>query len=674
MGRWGWSGAQTSGAGGTTVDAAALSSAALGAILQPRMRRLRERILDLLREDVFRHRYGESLAEERARCWARIMRLADEGLFRNTITAAEGDRVDATARYDTALTTVALLDHSVEVELGVSLGLFGTTVRRLGSKEQARRWLPDVEAFKEFGCFALTGSFCAPAPPSARWSQVRSADRRTPSPLAELGHGSNVRGIETTATYDSATETFTLRTPTESAQKYWIGGAADRSTLSTVFARLIIADVDHGIHAFVVRLRNAPGAPPLPGIHVEDCGAKAGLNGVDNGRIWFDDLRVPRADMLCGTCAVAPDGTYASDTESSDARFGAALAALTGGRVSIAINAVNAAKIGLCIAVRYARSRRAFAPAPGAQEVTLLSYTSHQRRLMIPLAAAFVYSLCGDDLREMWGVCQASGVVTKEVHVLSAGFKAHFTWYMSDALQSARECCGGQGYKSENRICVMRADRDVMLTFEGANDVMMQQVAKALLAEYARTGQVLNSGGRAAADVAGALDKSAETPASVVTSAAFLRRVLVDHEQRSVRALAARVLQRTKSGASPFAAWNAALNLASDAATAHMQRRIWDMHVGHVSRVAAAGDAASAAALLLCGEAWALATLDGSASFVRLGCLDAPQAESVHAALEAACARLAAVAHTLVDSFELPPHLLAPIAFDYVAANSRARL
>lgn len=646
---------------GAALPAGGVRAEALGMVLQPRQRALRARVLVLLREDVFRPRYGEALAAERARCWARMLRLERAGLFEGTVTATGAAVAAAAERYDCVLMAVALLDHSLEVELGVSLGLFGTTVRRLGSAEQASRWLPRVEAFEEFGCFALT----------------------------ELGHGSNVRGLETTARYDAASESFVLRTPTETAQKYWIGGAADRATVAAVFAQLWVGDVNHGIHAFIVRLRDAPGAPPRPGIHIEDCGVKAGLNGVDNGRIWFDNLAVPRADLLCGTSQVAADGTYTADDPNPDARFGAALAALTGGRVSIAVNAVNAAKTGLCIAVRYARARRAFAPAPGARETRLLDYTSHQRRLMPPLAAAYVYSLCAEELREKWAACVASGVVDKEMHVVSAGYKALFTWYMADALQHARECCGGQGYKAENRICVMRADRDVMTTFEGANDVMLQQVAKAALAFYAKTGDVLACGGRAAVDAAAALD--AEVPqvsgGAAVGSAAFLRRTLLARERQTVRLLAARMASLTKknkAGAdgddgeaaahAGFDAWNASLNLAADAATAHMQRRMWDVYVSRVRRVASGGDAGSAAALRLCGEAWALGVIDGEPGFLRSGCLDARAAVAVHDGLETLCARLAGVAHTLVDAFELPAHLLAPIAFDYVSANARARL
>lgn len=131
---------------------------ALACLLEPRQRELRARLLELFREDVFAVRYGETVAEERERTWQRIQRLAREGVFRNTVTAVGADVQTARERYDATIGCVALLDHSLEVKLGVSLGLFATTVRRLGSEEQRKKYLPDIESLKEFGCFALTGT------------------------------------------------------------------------------------------------------------------------------------------------------------------------------------------------------------------------------------------------------------------------------------------------------------------------------------------------------------------------------------------------------------------------------------------------------------------------------------------------------------------------------------
>lgn len=145
---------------GTHVVPATLCASSLGRILSPDSRALRARVHDLLREDVFRPRYGEDLAAERRRCWDRMKRLVDVGLFKGTLTSTGAELSEAAERYGVVVMAAAQLDHSLEVKIGVSFGLFGTTVKRLGTEEQARKYLPDVEALREVGCFALTGSSC----------------------------------------------------------------------------------------------------------------------------------------------------------------------------------------------------------------------------------------------------------------------------------------------------------------------------------------------------------------------------------------------------------------------------------------------------------------------------------------------------------------------------------
>ena len=111
--------------------------------------------------------------------------------------------------------------------------------------------------------------------------------------MTELGHGSNVAGIETTAIYDEKSKEFVLNTPGNDASKYWIGGAGQHGKLSAVFAQLTVGGVPRGVHVFAVRIRDDAGGS-VRGVEILDHGSKAGLNGVDNGQIWFDNVRVSR--------------------------------------------------------------------------------------------------------------------------------------------------------------------------------------------------------------------------------------------------------------------------------------------------------------------------------------------------------------------------------------------
>lgn len=613
----------------------------LNKLLFPTNRELREKLFELLKEPIFRRRTDISVRQHRQLTTARIQRLHEAGIFRNTIALqkAEGSR-----RYDNIIAVLSLLDHSLEVKLGVSFGLFGATVHKLGSKQQRDFWIPRLESLEAFGCFALT----------------------------ELGHGSNVRGIETRATYIPESQQFEIHTPNETAQKYWIGGAADSATHSVVFAKLSISGIDYGIHVFVVRLRR-PNGSIEPGIRIADCGEKAGLNGVDNGRIWFTHVRIPRQDMLSGLSQVAPDGTYSSSIPSANARFGVMLAALTGGRVGISFNAIGSAMLGLSIAIRYSFERRAFAPSQGAKEVPLLFYSSQQRQLMVPLATSFVYGFCARDLCDDWYKAIESGAVSKRTHVVSAGYKALFTWFMQDALQAAREACGGQGYKSDNVIAPLKADRDVMLTFEGANAVMMQQVGKTLLAELESAAR--NRGRFDENSILSALNAiprkagSAEQLDSAFFRVSFLR---LEKEQMAVLGNQYSKAMKNRGG-SAFHAWNDCLVQAEKAARAHMCRVIHDTFEWHVKE-AKKVDEHTADALALCGQLWGAEMIQQNADFLRLRCISIKDANITTSRIGGLCERMTAIANHLVDGIGIPQHLLAPIAVNYVKHNSRARL
>ena len=209
--------------------------------------------------------------------------------------------------------------------------------------------------------------------------------------MSELGHGSNVRDLETTATYDAATREFVINTPTGSAHKEWIGNAAVHGRMMTVFAQLIVNGTNHGVHAILVPVRQPQGAL-CEGVRIADSGHKEGLNGVDNGRIWFDHVRVPREHLLNRFGDVSAEGVYAStDRKSGQALLHYGIGTLVGGRITIGLSALSAVKSALTIAIRYGNRRRQFGE-PGQPETALPDYRTHQRRLPPALATSIVLS------------------------------------------------------------------------------------------------------------------------------------------------------------------------------------------------------------------------------------------------------------------------------------------
>jgi acyl-CoA oxidase len=356
--------------------------------------------------------------------------------------------------------TLAHGDLSLLVKCGVQFGLFGGAILQLGTERHHEQYLRGVIDVTIPGCFAMS----------------------------ESAHGSDVQNVHTTATYDAATQEFVVHTPHDGAHKEWIGNAAEHGRVAVVFAQLVTPDAEesHGVHALVVPIRDDEGAA-MPGVRIEDCGDKMGLQGVDNGRLWFTEVRVPREALLDRFAQVAEDGTYSSPIENPDRRFFTMLGTLVQGRVSVGGAAISVSKNALTIGVRHALRRRQFT-APSGEEILLLDYRTHQRRLLPLLARTYALHAAQEQLvialDNAFGNDDVGDLARRELESHAAGLKALSTWHATATLQECREACGGLGYLAENRFASLKGDSDVFTTFEGDNTVLLQLVGKSLLTGY----------------------------------------------------------------------------------------------------------------------------------------------------------------------------------------------
>jgi acyl-CoA oxidase len=298
--------------------------------------------------------------------------------------------------------------------------------------------------------------------------------------MTETHHGSNVKGIETTATYNHKNRTFSINTPEKYARKEYIGNAANHGEMATVFAKLVIDGKDYGVNAFVVPIRDKE-KNVLQGVIIEDCGHKMGLNGVDNGIITFKNVVIPYENMLDRFAQVNEQGEFESPIPSDNRRFFTMLGTLVGGRIGIPRSALAATKTGLAIAIKYGDKRRQFGPE-GGNEVPVLNYRIHQRRLMPYLANAYAIHFGVQYLTQRF--LKRTEDQMQEIEALAAGIKSYATWNARNTLQECREACGGKGYLSENRIDDLKNDTEIYTTFEGDNTVLMQLTAKNRLGEY----------------------------------------------------------------------------------------------------------------------------------------------------------------------------------------------
>ena len=411
----------------------------------------RRRTKTLLQDPVFELRTIRDKDEYRARIlqWCKL--LADQGLGSMAYPKEFGGQDDM-PQYIRVFETMGYHDLSMAIKFGVQFGLWGGSVYGLGTEYHHKKYLPATGTLELPGCFAMT----------------------------ETGHGSNVRGLETTATYDADTQEFVINTPDHAAGKEYIGNAL-HGRIASVFCQLIVEGQNHGVHALVVPLRDEKDKL-LKGIQIEDCGYKLGLNGVDNGRIWFENVRVPRENLLNRFGNVTPEGKYETPIEKPSRRFFTMLGTLVGGRVCVPKAGLSAAKKGLAIAIKFALRRRQFASTPGDQETLLLDYPSHQRRLMPLLAKSYAIHFSLEHLADLFTTADHGDM--REVETMAAGLKSYATWHTTKTLQECREACGGKGYLAENQFADMKADSDIFTTFEGDNTVLLQLAAKGVLTDF----------------------------------------------------------------------------------------------------------------------------------------------------------------------------------------------
>lgn len=357
---------------------------------------------------------------------------------------------------------LGMYDWSLAIRLLLNMVTFGLAIYNLGS-ERHLKYLPKIFNMEIFGCFAVT----------------------------ELSHGSNAKAIRTTAHYDPITQEFIIHSPDFEAAKFWVGNMGKTATHAVVFAQLYTPEGQcHGLHPFVVQIRNPKTLLPMPGVMIGDMGKKLGLNGIDNGFAMFHKVRIPRQDLLNRNGEVTLEGTYVTPFKDDRQRFGASLGTLSMGRVAIVGMSTVNLKLAVSIALRFSATRCQFGPSD-EEEVPVLEYQMQQWRLLPYLAAVYALdhfskSLFLDlvDLQQgLMGKDQSArqAELGREIHALVSASKPLASWTAQKGIQECREACGGHGYLAVNRLGDLRNDNDPNCTYEGDNNILLQQTSSYLL-------------------------------------------------------------------------------------------------------------------------------------------------------------------------------------------------
>ncbi|MDX1891242.1 acyl-CoA dehydrogenase [Mycolicibacterium sp. 050158] len=596
--------------------------------------------------DVFRPHYTPNTVIARTKVAEQMRIMAAQGAAEDGFAKEHGGNGDVGAAV-TMIEMLAMSDLSLMVKAGVQWGLFGGAVENLGTERHHQAYVRRIIDLDLLGCFAMT----------------------------ETGHGSDVQSLETTASYDPGTEEFVINSPTPTSRKDYIGGAAQTARVAAVFAQLITGGKSHGVHCFIVPIRDDEGND-LPGVTTSDCHYKGGLPGVDNGRIMFDHVRVPRENLLNKYADVAPDGTYTSPIENPNRRFFTMLGTLIRGRVTVGGSAGAAARVALDIATRYALERKQFSAPDGEGEIVIMDYLVHQRRLLPLIARSYALQFAQNELVAKCHELQTSDdpdpEEQRELESRAAGLKAANTWHATRAIQEAREACGGAGYLAENRLIALKADTDVFTTFEGDNHVLTQLVAKELLTAYADDikGMSPVEWVRFAANFAGervAKRTAAQTIMQTILDSRqdneeegslFNRgtqvKMFEDREEYMLASVARRLQAKSKE-MSAFDAFNSVQDHVLHTAQAHIDRIILEAFVAGIDTCE---DEEARKILGVVCDLYALSIIEeDKAWFIEHRFLSTERAKAVTRGINDRCQVLRPYAKLLVDGFGIPEKL-----------------
>ncbi|MDQ2636453.1 MAG: acyl-CoA dehydrogenase family protein [Actinomycetota bacterium] len=619
----------------------------LRSALDGRWRDVKNQMREELSTEVFRPHYTPNTVIARTKVAEQLKIMASQGAAEDGFKKEHGGNGDVGAAV-TQIEMLAMSDLSLMVKAGVQWGLFGGAVENLGTERHHEKYVPKIINLELRGCFAMT----------------------------ETGHGSDVQSLETTATYDPATQEFIIDSPTRTSRKDYIGGAAETAQVAAVFAQLITPDgVVHGVHCFLVPLRDDDGND-LPGVTTSDNHYKGGLPGVDNGRLQFAHVRVPRENLLNKYADVAEDGTYSSPIENPNRRFFTMLGTLIRGRVTVGGSAAAAARVALDIATRYALQRTQFTAPDDENEVLIMDYLVHQRRLLPLIAESYALQFAQNELvakcHELQTADDPDPEEQRELEARAAGLKAANTWHATRAIQEAREACGGAGYMAENRLIALKADTDVFTTFEGDNHVLTQLVAKQLLTDYADDVKSMSpvEWVRFAAETVGTrvLKRTAAQPIiqtildnrqdNEEEGSLFNRGTQVqmfeDREEYTLSTVARRLQGKSKE-MSAFEAFNAVQDHVLHAARAHIDRTILEAFVAGIDTCQ---DEEARKILEMVCDLYALTVIEEDrAWFMEHRFLSTERAKAVTRGINERCRNLRPYAELLVDGFGIPEQL-----------------
>ncbi|XP_020388750.2 peroxisomal acyl-coenzyme A oxidase 1 isoform X4 [Rhincodon typus] len=484
----------------------------------------------------------------------------------------------------------------------------------------------------------------------------------------EMGHGSFIRGLETTATYDPSTQEFVLNSPTVTSIKWWPGGLGKTSNHAIVLAQLYTQGQCKGLHAFIVPIRKMGSHEPLPGVVVGDIGPKFGYDEVDNGYLKLENVRVPRENMLMRYAKVMPDGTYMKPP-SDKLTYGTMVFI----RSMIVGDSARALSQACTIAIRYSAVRHQSELKPGDPEPQILDYQTQQYKLFPLLVTAYAFRFVGNFMRDTYhritgDMNDGDYSQLPELHALSAGLKAFTSWVASAGIEECRMACGGHGYSQSSGLPDIYVTFSPSCTYEGENTVMMLQTARYLFKSYtqAKSGQKLLGTVAYLNDLCGHIQPQQVASRPMVMDINDISRLVEAYQLRAanlVEAAARNYRMELGHRKNKEEAWNSTSIDLVRASGAHCHYVVVKLFAAKLSEItdAAIYDVLSTLCLM-----YALYGISkNSGDFLHAGILNDLQISQVHQRVKELLAVIRPNAVALVDAFDYPDAVLASVLGRY---------
>ncbi|CAI2386617.1 unnamed protein product [Moneuplotes crassus] len=337
-------------------------------------------------------------------------------------------------------------------------GMFESVLRNLGDEYQSTELVKKCITYEIFGCYAQT----------------------------EIAHGSDVRGLQTTATYDHDQKCFIINTPTMKDAKFWPGELGKAANYAVFQAKTIVKGKNVGVQTFVCQIRDMDSHSPLRGVEIGDIGPKYGFASKDNGYMYFDNFKIPKSALLSRYVGITDEGDF---IQKGDPRVAYSTMMLI--RIQLVEATPAYMHMALLLSSRYCYNRTQFKTLPGStEERRIIDYQASMAKLAPCLAFSFISKFTAYKVNDMYKRMQEEINTKKEfglmkaLHSVLCALKAYYMEESVYYIKELRELMGGHGYLQVNGITELLESVSPNVTLEGDGCVMHQQTARDIFKNF----------------------------------------------------------------------------------------------------------------------------------------------------------------------------------------------